>query len=164
MATLVNDAGSMRLTLRLVQRESQPAAPPSGGEGAPSGRFLATTSIDHYDRRDGSYWPFAALPALYVAAAAAEELVTGIRELLSGAVPGFSWRSDESGPLALQLGGAPGGQVLVEVGLDLGRWLAEISGTAPGGEACLFRFATTRAELVRFADAVGAEARSGGGA
>ena len=51
------------------------------------------------------------------------------------------------------------GPVVVEVGIELGSWLGDVSGAAPGGEACLFRFLADRAALVRFADALGAEAR-----
>jgi hypothetical protein len=65
----------------------------------------------------------------------------------------------------VQLGiaeGTPG--ILVEVGVDLGPYLAGLSGGQPGSEACLFRFAATRADLVRFADALGAESLDGDGA
>jgi hypothetical protein len=151
----------MRLLLRLVDRE---AAGGGGGlpvlTGAPAGRFLASASVDHFDRRDGEWWPFVRLPSLFLDAGAVEALVEGSRDLLAGAAPGFSWRAGDAAPLALQLAADPGaGPVVVEVGLELGGWLGDVSGAEPGGEACLFRFAADRAALVRFADALGAEAR-----
>lgn len=158
MAALQNDAGSMRLAVSLVHRE----APPRGAlplSDAPSGRFLCTAAVEHFDRRDREWWPFVSLPALYLPPAALDALVEGARQLLQGAAPGFSWQPGEGVPIALQLGAsdaAPG--VLVEVGIDLGPWLAEMVAGPPGGEACLFRFAASRAELVRFADALIAEA------
>ncbi len=158
MAVLLNDAGSMRLALALVDRE----APVAGGQpafaGVPSGRFLCTAAVEHFDKRDKEWWPFVRLPALYVPPAAFEALVAGARELLAGGAPGFAWQAGEGVPLALQLSEAPGA-ILVEVAIDLGRWLAEMVPGPPGSEACLFRFAATRADLVRFADALAAEAR-----
>jgi len=158
MALLPNDAGSMRLAIGLVDRE----APVGGGQpafaGVPSGRFLCTAAVEHFDKRDREWWPFVRLPALYVPPQAFEALVAGSRELLAGGAPGFAWQPGEGVPLAVQLGEAPG-TILVEVAIDLGRWLAEMVPGPPGSEACLFRFAATRADLVRFADALAAEAR-----
>jgi len=160
MAHLPNDAGSMRLAVTLVDRE----APVRGGlpafQGVPGGRLLGTAAVEHFDRRDREWWPFVRLPALYVAAEALEGLVAGIRDLLAGGTPAYAWQPGVGVPLALQLSiadGPPG--VLVEVGLDLGPWLAEMVAGTAGSEACLFRFATGRAELVRFADALATEAR-----
>jgi hypothetical protein len=160
MATLPNDAGSMRLSIALVDRE----APVKGGQlplaDAPAGRFLCTAAVEHFDRRDKEWWPFVRLPALYVPPAAFEALGAGARELLAGGAPGFGWQAGEGAPLALQLSEAGAGAgVLVEVAIDLGRWLAEMVPGPPGSEACLFRFAAGRADLVRFADALAAEAR-----
>jgi hypothetical protein len=159
MAALQNDAGSMRLAVALVDRE----APPAGRlplADASSGRFLCTAAVEHFDRRDREWWPFVRIPALYLAPAAVDSLVEGARQVLQGSAPGFAWQPGQGAPIALQLGTAeavPG--VLVEVGIDLGAWLAEMVSGPPGGEACLFRFAATRADLVRFADALAAEAR-----
>lgn len=157
MALLPNDAGSMRLAVTLVDRE----APVRGGQptfqGVPGGRFLGSAAVEHFDRRDGEWWPFVRLPALYLSAEAPEALVSGIREVLAGGAPGFAW---QPGALGLQISSAEGTPgALVEVGLDLGPWLADMVGGPPGSEACLFRFAATRADLVRFADALAAEAR-----
>jgi hypothetical protein len=159
MAALRNDAGSMRLAVALVDRE----APLRGSlplADVPAGRLLCTAAVEHFDRRDREWWPFVRLPALYLPPAALDSLVEGVRQVLQGAAPGFAWQPGPGVPLALQLGaaeGVPG--VLVEVGIDLGTWLAEMVAGEPGGEACLFRFAATRAELVVFADALAAEAR-----
>jgi len=158
MAALTNDTSSMRLAVALVDREASPRG--LALADAPAGRFLCTAAVEHFDRRDREWWPFVRLPALYLAPSAIDALVEGAREVLRGAAPGFSWRPGQGVPIALQLGaaeGVPG--ILVEVGMDLGPWLAEMVGGAPGGEACLFRFAAARAELVRFADALAAEAR-----
>jgi hypothetical protein len=159
VAALPNDAASMRLTLQLV-------GGPGGAEGGVPGgsptALLATASIDHFDRRDSEWWPFVRLPALHLGGQAAQALLEGTRELLAGSAPGFAWRSGEAGPLALQLSAAAGTPgVLVEVGVDLGPWLADVAGGQAGGEACLFRFAATRADLVRFADALAAECHPG---
>jgi hypothetical protein len=160
MAALQNDAGSMRLAVALVDREG----PQRGGlplADLPSGRFLCTAAVEHFDRRDREWWPFVRLPALYLAPGAVDALVEGARELLQGAAPGFAWSPGPGVPIALQLGAAEGTPgVLVEVGIDLGPWLAEMVDGSPGSEACLFRFAATRADLVRFADALAAEARA----
>lgn len=159
MASLQNDAGSMRLSIALVDREG----PGRGGlpqADAPSGRFLCTAAVEHFDRRDREWWPFVRLPALYLSPAAIDALVEGARQVLQGAVPGFAWQPGQGVPIALQLGAADGTPgVLVEVGIDLGSWLADMVAGQPGSEACLFRFAATRGALVVFADALVAEAR-----
>jgi len=161
MAALQNDAASMRLTLRLTGQEPPAPATPEGGEGGP-GRFLVGLAVEHFDRRDREWWPFVRLPAVPVSRQALEGLLDGARDLLSGVAPGFGWRTGEGGPVALQLGAAAGTPgLLVEVAVDLGPWLADLAGGQPGGEACLFRFAATRADLVRFADALAAEAGGG---
>jgi hypothetical protein len=160
MVALPNDAGSMRLAIALVDREAPLPAGQPAFEGVASGRLLGTAAVEHYDRRDREWWPFVRLPAVYVAPAQVDALVEGARQVLQGAVPGFSWQPGPGMPLAVQLGapeGAPG--ILVEVAVDLGPWLAEMVSGAPGNEACLFRFAASRADLVRFADALAAEAR-----
>lgn len=155
MATLASDSGAMRLTLRIL------AAPPAPGPlpVAGAGPALAVAAVEHLDRRDREWWPFVRLPAIHLAPEAGEGLVAALREHLSGASPGFAWQSSERGPLALQLGPAPGAGSLVEVAVDLGPWLADVAAVAPGSEACLFRFATGRAELVRFADGLSEELR-----
>lgn len=159
MAVLQNDAGSMRLSLRIVHREAPPPAGQPTFAGVPGGRILAVAAVEHFDRRDGEWWPFVRLPAIHVPGEALEGLPGGLRDLLSGAIPGLAWQPAHT-PLGLQVGeaeGVPG--LLVEVGLDLGPWLAEQVAGGAGGEACLFRFAAARAEVVRFADAVAAELR-----
>lgn len=158
MAVLPNDAGSMRLAISLVDREARVPSGQPAFAGVPSGRLLCSAAVEHFDRRDKEWWPFVRLPALYVPPEAFEALGAGARELLAGGAPGFAWQAGEGGPLALQLSESQGA-VLVEVAIDLGRWLAEMVPGPPGSEACLFRYATTRADLVRFADALAAEAR-----
>jgi hypothetical protein len=160
MAALPNEAGSLRLAIALVDREASLAPGQPAFEGVASGRLLGTAAVEHFDRRDKEWWPFVRLPAIYVAPAAIDALVEGAREVLQGATPGFAWHPGAGMPVALQLGapeGAPG--LLVEVAIDLGPWLAEMVPGPPGNEACLFRFAASRADLVRFADALSAEAR-----
>ncbi|HSB18834.1 MAG TPA: hypothetical protein VLD85_02365 [Anaeromyxobacteraceae bacterium] len=159
MASLQNDAGSMRLAVALVDREAPPAGHLPLADGA-SGRFLCTAAVEHFDRRDREWWPFVRIPALYLGPAAVDALVEGARQVLQGSAPGFAWQPGLGVPIALQLGAADDGPgVVVEVGIDLGPWLAEMVAGPPGREACLFRFAATRADLVRFADALAAEAR-----
>ncbi len=160
MAALSNDAGSLRLALTLVDREARVRGGLPVFQGVAAGRLLGTAAVEHFDRRDREWWPFVRLPALYLPGEAVGALVEGAREVLSGGAPGFAWQPGTGVPLAIQLGateGPPG--ILVEVGLDLGPWLADMVGGQAGGEACLFRFAATRAELVRFADALAGEAR-----
>ncbi len=160
MAVLPNDAGSLRLALTLVDREARVRGGLPVFQGVASGRLLGTAAVEHFDRRDREWWPFVRLPALYLPAEAVGALVEGAREVLAGGAPGFAWQPGPGVPLAIQLGateGPPG--ILVEVGLELGPWLADMVGGQAGGEACLFRFATARAELVRFADALAGEAR-----
>ncbi len=164
MAHLPNDAASMRFAISVVDREARLRGGQPAFQGVPAGRLLATAAVEHFDRRDREWWPFVRLPSLYVAAEAVEGLVEGARQVLAAAVPGFSWEPGPGVPVGLQLGatdGPPG--VIVEVGIDLGPWLADVAGGQAGGpaggEACLFRFAATRADLVRCADALGAEVR-----
>ena len=145
----------MRLALELVQRELQRGAP---GEAPPGGRLLASASLDWLDARDGEWWPFVRLPPLWLDPGAAEALVAGLRDVLQGAAPGFAWQSGGAGALGLQLGAVPQGAV-VEVGLDLGPFLGDVSGLAPGagGELALFRFLALSTDLVRFAGALEAQ-------
>jgi len=160
VATLENDSGAMRLSLRILAAPPAPGAP-GPGEAGPA---LAVVAVEHLDRRDREWWPFVRLPAIHLGSAAVEGLVAALREILSGASPGFAWQSSERGPLALQLGRGPEAGALVEVAIDLGPWLADVAAVQPGSEACLFRFAAGRAGLVRFADGLAAEMRGGEGA
>src|SRR5215208_1953599 len=113
----------MRLALVLVQRESLRAQP---GQPPPAARVLATAALEWLDARDGEWWPFVTLPPLWLDPGAA-------------------------GAVGLQLGAVEGGGLVVEVGLDLGRYLADVSGLQPraGGEAALFRFPLQAEDLVR---------------
>jgi len=157
VATLANDSGAMRLSLRILAAPPAPGALPVAGSRA----ALAVVAVEHLDRRDREWWPFVRLPAVHLAPEAVEGLVGGLRELLAGAAPGFAWQSGERGPLALQLGAGTEQGALVEVAIDLGPWLAEVASVQPGSEACLFRFAASRADLVRFADGLAAELAGG---
>jgi hypothetical protein len=116
---------------------------------------LAVAAVEWLDRRDSEWWPFVQLPPLWVDEAALESLGEGVRELLQGALPGFSWQAGPS--LGLQLALAEGAAV-VELGVDLGPFLSDASGRpGGGGEAALFRFGAPLAELVRFGGEVEAE-------
>ncbi|HET7753219.1 MAG TPA: hypothetical protein VFK85_04850 [Anaeromyxobacteraceae bacterium] len=149
MPHLLSDSGAMRLLLDLVTRD----------EG---GRVVATAAVEWLDRRDGEWWPFVRLPVVHLQAGAAEALVGGLRDMLQGVAPGFSWAAAENGSVALQVGDAESGAPVVEVGIDLGAFLAESAGVPPrpGNELALFRFGGTRAELVRFAGEIEAQVRS----
>jgi hypothetical protein len=100
----------------------------------------------------------AARPVLYIPAQAAERLASQVADFLHGSAPGFVWRPGDDAAAGLQLGAAPGGAI-VEVGLDLGAFLAESAGVPrrPDAELALFRFRATQADLVRFSDALARE-------
>jgi hypothetical protein len=155
MAELRNDSGALRLGLELVDRERAP--PETGGEPA-SGRLLASARLEYLDRRDTEWWPLVRLPPLYLSAAAVERLVVDLSRLVAGGAAGFAWRSEEDAALALQLGVVPGGAI-VEVGLDLGAFLADAAGVPRRAEAelALFRFRAAQPDLVVFSDALGRE-------
>jgi hypothetical protein len=150
MPHLLSESGAMRLLVDLVTRDRD------------TGRVVATAAVEWLDRRDGEWWPFVRLPVVHLQAGAAEALLGGLRDVLQGVEPGFSWAAAESGVLALQLGGAETGAAVVEVGIDLGAFLSESAG-APvplGNELALFRFAAPRADLVRFAGEIEVQVRS----
>ena len=154
MAFLHNDVKNLRLLMELVDREVPPATlgqPPPEVETL---RVLGTAGVEFYDRRDQGFWPFLRLPVLYLEGTDAPELVSSLRELCSLKVAGFAFRTGELGELALQVGRQEGGGFVVEVGIDLAVYLRETSGLAgePGRELSLFRFTTSTAELVVFAD------------
>ena len=144
MPHLLSESGAMRLLVDLVTRERD------------SGRVVATCAVEWLDRRDGEWWPFVRLPVVHLQPGTAEALVSGLREVLQGVVPGFSWAAGEAAAFALQVGAAESGSAVIEVGIDLGAFLSESAGvSAPrGDELALFRFAAARAELVRFAGQV----------
>ncbi|HEX9289080.1 MAG TPA: hypothetical protein VF904_06115 [Anaeromyxobacteraceae bacterium] len=151
MAELRNDSGALRLGLELVAQEGEPA-------GAAAGRLLATAGLEYHDRRDGEWWPLVRLPPLHLPAPAVERLVADLTSLLAGASQGFAWRAEDDAAIALQLGAVPDGAV-VEVGVDLGAFLADTAGVPrrPEAELALFRFRAAQPELVRFSDALGRE-------
>jgi hypothetical protein len=153
---LTNDSGALRLGIDLVQRETVRVQP---GEQPPAARVLSTASLEWLDGRDQEWWPFVRLPPLWLDAPGVEALVGGLRDVLQGAAPGFSWRSGEGGALGLQLGTAGAGAAIVEIGLDLGPFLADSSGlpSRSGGELALFRFVAAAPDLVRFAGALEAQ-------
>jgi hypothetical protein len=169
MAALPNDTGSLWFRLDLVDREAPVRGPiPVVTEDGrlPSGRLLASASVEYLDRRDGERWPVVRLAVLWVAPDSARALVAGLSDVLQGSAPGFAWQSGEDAAVGLQVGapsvaaGAPQGAFQVEVGLDLAPFLSEVAGVPrrPASELALFRFAATRPALVAFADAVRAEA------
>jgi hypothetical protein len=142
MAHLHNEAKTLRLTLQLADRATLGPA-----------RVLGSAGIESLDRRDGEYWPLVRLPVVYFAPDDLPAVVESIRTLCANQSPGFGFRSDGDGDLALQLS-RQGGALFVEAGFDLARVLAESAGRpgVPGTELALFRFQTATAELVQFAD------------
>jgi hypothetical protein len=150
MAELVNDAGALRFALVVGGREA--------GTDAAHGRLLVSGGVEYRDARDEEWWPVVRLPPAYVPPGALEGLVSGIREVLQGAMPGFAWRPAADAAIALQLGAAPDGLV-AEVGLDVGAFLAEVSGVPHrlDAELALFRFRVSTEGAVRFADALARE-------
>jgi len=166
MAELPNDAGTLRLRVDLVDREAPVRGPvPLVTEDGrvPAGRLLAAAGVEYLDPRDGEWWPLVRLPVFYVAPEGIRALAQGLADFLRGAAPGLAWQSEEDGALGLQLGApgeVPGESVVVEVGLDLSLFLAEVGAgpRRPGMELSLFRFQATRAGAVAFAEAVRREA------
>jgi hypothetical protein len=149
MAELRNDSGAMRFALVLVAREA-------GAEAAE--RLLVTAALEYLDQRDGEWWPLVRLPPLHLTAAAVERLLGEQAELLRGGSAGFAWRPGVDASLGVQVGAAPGGAVM-EIGLDLGAFLADTAGVPLRAEAelALFRFRALQQDLVRFSDALGCE-------
>ena len=149
MPELPNDTGALRLALSLVARDG------------PSGRILATVAIEYLDRRDGEWWPVVRLPPLYLEGQAVERLLGGATDLLRGSTAGFAWRPSEASPVGLQFGTVPGGAT-VEVGVDLGHFLADVAGVAlrADAELALFRWRVQQGDLVRFSDALTSELRA----
>jgi hypothetical protein len=146
MAELVNDAGALRFRLVLADREK-------------SGRVLGSVALEYLDRRDRTFWPLVRLPVVHLSKLALDELRAEIRAFTSGASPGFAWRPGEGDPVALQLGGAEGDAITVEVGFDIGLFLEEAAGVPrrPGAELALFRFAVPLSSLLRFSEALRVE-------
>jgi hypothetical protein len=157
MADLVNDGGSLRFVLVLAAREGL-RPPATAGEGVAPGRLLAGGGIEYLDHRDREWWPILRLSALFVSGAGVEQLARDLRALLQGTAQGFSWRPDDEAALALQAG-VEGDGAVVEVGVDVSRFLADVAGAParPGSELALFRFRVAREALVRFAGALEAE-------
>jgi len=155
MAELRNDSGSLRLALDLAGgAPTPPALPGEQGEGW----LLASARLQTHDRRDGEWWPLVGLPVIYLSRCSLEELLRALRALLQGGSPGFAWRPGDDALIGLQLSATPAGAA-VEVGLDLGAFLAEVAGVPrrPGAELSLFRFLAAQADLVRFSDALALE-------
>jgi len=161
MAELPNDIGTVRLRVDLVDREAPSPAPlpvASAQGGGAAGRLLGGAAVEYLDRRDGEWWPLAELPVLYLSPEEFRALAEPLQSFLRGELEGFAWQCGEGGALGLQLGAAsePGGGLVVEVGLDLSLFLAEAA-QAPlrrGAELALFRWLTTRAAAVAFAEAL----------
>ncbi len=118
--------------------------------------MLGTAGVEFYDRRDKSFWPFIRLPVIYYGGGDGAALVQSIRDLCSLKIPGFAFRTGTQNDLAIQIGRQEDGGFLVEVGIDLAPYLFETSGLQgePGRELALFRYITSTAELVVFADQV----------
>jgi hypothetical protein len=156
MAVLHNEAKTLRLFIELVDREVPAVVPGQPAPPAEQIRVLGTAGVEFYDRRDQSFWPFLRLPVLYLGGQDGPELVASIRDLCSLKVEGFAFRTGNQGELGVQLGRQPGGELVVEVGIDLAPYLLETAGRQgePGRELAMFRFNTQTAELVRFADQV----------
>jgi len=156
MAGLHNDARNLRLFIELVDREMPPLVPGQPPPAAESVRVLGTGGVEFFDRRDKSFWPFIRLPVSYFGGKDAPELVESIRDLCALKREGFAFRTGAQDELTFQIGRQQGGGFVVEVGIDLAPYLFETSGLQgePGRELSLYRFNTSTAELVRFADQV----------
>ena len=154
MAVLHNESKTLRFCLELVEREVPPVVPGQPALPPEAIRVLGSAGMEFFDRRDGSFWPFIRLPVVYYAGTDPTELVGSIRELCSLKVPGFAFRTGSNHDVALQVGRQEGGGFIVEVGIDLATYLLETTGAQgePGRELAMFRFVTTTAELVTFAD------------
>ncbi len=165
MAVLDSDTGALRFRLDLVDREAPVRGPVSvmAQDGSvPAGRLLATAAVEYLDQRDGERWPIVRLPVLFVAPEAVKGLVEALAGLLRGNDTGFAWQSGEDSTVGVQMGapeGAAPGALLAEIGMDLSLFLSEASRTPrrPASELALFRFPTTRAAAVSFADTLRSE-------
>ncbi len=156
MAELRNDSGALRFAVDLVAREASAEILPAAETSHPGhGSILASAGLEYLDRRDGEWWPLVRIPVLHIPAHAAERLASQVADFLRGGVTGFAWRPGDDAAAGLQVGAAPGGAV-VEVGLDLGAFLAESAGVPRrlDAELALFRFRATQGDLVRFSDAL----------
>jgi hypothetical protein len=131
---------------------------PTGSPGPVSGTdsLAREPAVEFYDRRDKSFWPFIRLPVIYFGGRDGPALVDSIRELCALKREGFAFRTGAQDELTFQIGRQQGGGFIVEVGIDLAPYLHETSGLQgePGRELSLWRFTTSTAELVRFADQV----------
>ncbi len=151
MANLYNDRKSLLVRLRLVDRERARRA--GAADGPPQhGRVLAQAGVEHFDRKDGAWWPLLRVPALWLEPPAPGSLLEELERLVRGESTGFAWRAS-SDAIALQLGRHEDGRLLVELGADLSGFLIEQTGAgAPTGESlALFRLVSTQAALVAFA-------------
>ena len=156
MAVLHNQSKNLRFFLELVDREVPPLVPGQPRPPVDSARILGTAGVEFYDRRDQAFWPFIRLPVLYLEGSDTGALVDSIREFCSLRIPGFAFRTGAQREIALQLGREESGSLLVEVGIDLAPYLLETTGGLgePGRELAMFRYYTTTAELVTFADQI----------
>ncbi len=174
MAALCNARGSLRFSLELAALEtpelprrselSDPAAEKLRlrilGEASAPPRVLGRVSVDFFDRRDESFWPFVRQAVLWLGPSDATDLGEGLGRLLRDEVPGFSFQSagKELALQCLRLEAASAAATVyaIEVGIDLARPLDEASG--PGhlaGEALsLFRFSAGRPQMVAFAQSL----------
>jgi hypothetical protein len=145
MAELRNDSGALRWALALVAWEHD-------GE-----RVLASVAVESLDQRDREWWPLVRLPPVHLSGQALARLSSDLTELLRGATSGFAW-SPAGASLGLQVGALPGGAQL-ELGLDLGGFLADNAGVPLRAEAdlALFRWRVRQEDLVLFADALARE-------
>lgn len=156
MAVLHNEPKTLRLFLELVDREVPQILPGVAPPPRESVRVLGTAGVEWYDRRDKSFWPFLRLPVLYLGGADGSQLVASIRDLCALKTEGFNFRTGASSEFGFQLSRQAGGGFVVEVGVDLASYILETAGIQgePGRELALFRFTTSTAELVIFADQV----------
>ncbi len=154
MAVLHSDAKTLRFFFELVDREVPPAMPGQAPPPVEAMRVIGTAGVEFFDRRDDQFWPFIRLPVIRCATADGHDLIHSLKDLCSAKVPGFVFRTGEQNELALQLARQEGGGFVAEVGIDLASFLLEVSRVQlePGRELAMFRFTTSTAEVVRFAD------------
>ena len=152
MASLHNDKKSLRFRLSLADRELPQRLPGQPAPDPKSGRLLGDLGIEHFDRRDKTYWPFVHQAVFWMALPDCEGLLRNLESIIRGELAGFAFRSTLVDDLGLQIGKQEG-RYSVEVGLDLNTYLTDTAGSfgAPGDALALFRFTTNQTEMVAFA-------------
>jgi hypothetical protein len=162
MAALSNPSKSLRLRITLADQETLSSRAAQHPAARVARKLVAQAAIEHFDRKDATWWPFVRLVVYRLTVGEARELVEAVERLIRGESQGFSFRSQVSTELGLQLGrGEQAERFVVEAGVDLQGLLGRLSGarSGEGEDLALFRFGTTMAELVSFASELKTELR-----